>query len=68
MAGALVLAVVAARALAPAAWKETASLVVTTVAACAAAGVWWLGIERNADVVEQTRERMIDVMSKSSDA
>ena len=68
MAGALVLAVVAARALAPAAWKETASLVVTTVAACAAAGVWWLGIERNADVVEQNRERMIDVMSKSSDA
>jgi len=30
--------------------------------------VWWLGIERNADVVEQNRERMIDVMSKSSDA
>jgi hypothetical protein len=68
MAGLLILAVFAARALTPDAWKETASLVVTTLATCAAAGLWWLGIERNADVVEQNRERMIDVLAKSSDA
>ena len=68
IAGALILAVVAARALAPDPWKETASLVVTTLAACAAVAVWWIGIDRNADVVEQNRERMIDVLAKSSDA
>ena len=68
IAGALILAVVAARALAPDPGKEIASLVVTSLAACAAAVVWWLGIERNADVVEQNRERMIDVLAKSSDA
>jgi hypothetical protein len=68
IAGALILAVVAARALAPDSWKETASLVVTTLAACAAVAVWWIGIDRNADVVEQNRERMIDVLAKSSDA
>jgi len=67
IAGALILAVVAARALAPDSWKETASLVVTTLAACAAVAVWWIGIDRNADVVEQNRERMIDVLAKSSD-
>ena len=66
--GTLILAVVAARALAPERLKETASLVVTSLAACAAAGVWWIGVERNADVVEQNRERMIDVLAKSSDA
>jgi len=64
----LILAVVAARALTPEPWKEAASLVVTSIAACAAAAVWWIGIERNADVVEQNRERMIDTLAKSSDA
>ena len=66
--GALIMAVVAARALTPDPWKETASVMVTTFAACVAAAVWWIGIERNADVVEQNRERMIDVLAKSSDA
>ena len=68
IAAALILAVVAVRSLAPEAWKETASLVVTSLAVCAAAAVWWIGLERNADVVEQNRERMIDVLAKSSDA
>ena len=68
IAGALILAVVAARALTPEPWKETASLVVTSLAACTAAAVWWIGLERNADTLEQNRERMIDVLAKSSDA
>ena len=68
IAGALILAVVAVRALTPDPWKETASLVVTSLAAGAAAGVWWIGLERNAGVVERNRERMIDVLAKSSDA
>jgi len=68
MSGALVLAVVAVRSLTPDAYDEMASLVVTSLAACAAAGVWWIGLERNADIVEQNRERMIDMLAKSSDA
>jgi hypothetical protein len=66
--GALILAVVAVRALTPDAYDETASIVVTSLAVCAAATVWWIGIERNADIVEQNRERMIDVLAKSPDA
>jgi hypothetical protein len=68
IAGALILAVIAARSLAPEALKETVSLVVTSLALCVAAGVWWIGLERNADTLEQNRERMIDVLAKSSDA
>ena len=40
----------------------------TSLAACAAAGLWWIGLERNADTVEQNRKRMIDMLAKSSDA
>ena len=65
--GALILAVVAVRSLTPDAYDEIASLVVTSLAACAAAGVWWIGIDRNADVFEQNRERMIDALAKSAD-
>jgi hypothetical protein len=68
IAGALILAVIAARSLAPEALKETVSLVVTSLALCVAAGVWWISLERNADTLEQNRERMIDVLAKSSDA
>jgi cytochrome bd-type quinol oxidase subunit 2 len=67
MTGALILAVVAVRSLTPDAYDEIASLVVTSLAACAAAGVWWIGIDRNADVFEQNRERMIDALAKSAD-
>jgi hypothetical protein len=65
--GALVLAVVATRSLTPDAWDETATLIVTSLAACAAAAVWWIGLERNADTLEQNRERLIDVLARSPD-
>jgi hypothetical protein len=68
VAAALILAVVAARSLAPEPMRETASLVVTSLAVCAAACVWWVGLERNADALEQNRERMIDVLAKTPDA
>jgi len=67
LAGALIVAVLAVRALTPVAYKGVASLVVTTLAAAAAAAVWWIGLERNADLLEQGRERMIDTLAKSAD-
>ena len=68
IAGALILAVVAARSLAPEPMKETVSLVVTSLAVCVAAFVWWIGLERNADALERNRERLIDVLAKTPDA
>jgi hypothetical protein len=68
VAGALILVVVAVRKLTPDPYDELASVIVTSLAACAAAVVWWIGLERNADVVEQSRERMIDTLAKSPDA
>jgi len=68
IAGALAFAVYVVRSLTPDAYDEAASLAVTSLAACAAAVVWWIGLDRNADVVEQSRERMIDVLAKASDA
>jgi hypothetical protein len=65
--GVLILAVVAVRSLTPDPYDELASVIVTSLAACVAAGVWWIGLERNADVVEHSRERMIDALAKSSD-
>jgi H+/Cl- antiporter ClcA len=66
--GVLILAVLAVRSLTPDPYDELASVIVTSLAACVAAGVWWIGLERNADVVEQSRERMIDTLAKSPDA
>jgi hypothetical protein len=66
--GALILAVIAVRALTPDAYDEVASVIVTLLAAIAGAGVWWIGIDRNADTLEQYREKMIDTLAKSSDA
>lgn len=66
--GALVLAVIAVRALTPNPYDEVASVVVTSLAAIVAAGVWWIGIDRNADTLEQCREKMIDTLAKSPDA
>jgi hypothetical protein len=44
-----------------------ASLSVTTVLLIAAAVVWWIALERNADTLERHREGMIDVLAKSAD-
>ena len=68
LAGALVLAVFAVRALTPDRYDELASQLVVTLAAGVAAGAWWIGLERNADTLERCREKMIDTLAKSSDA
>src|SRR5262249_10202679 len=67
LAGALVTMVIAVRALTPSAYRGAASLLVTTLAACAAAGVWGLTLERNAAQPDQGREQMIDTLAKSPD-
>ena len=66
-AGAIALAVVAVRSLTPDRYDELASALATTLLACAAAAVWWVGVERNADAMEQGREKMINVLSKGPD-
>ena len=68
VAGAVVLAVVAVRALTPAAYDEPASVVVTTLLMLGSAVVWWIALDRNADVLDLRREGMIDVLAKSTDA
>jgi hypothetical protein len=67
-AGVVVLAVVVTRSFTPDPYKELASVIVTTLMACASGAVWWIGVERNADLLVQNRERMIDVLAKGSDA
>ena len=65
---ALVVLVIAVRRLTPDAYDGVASLIVTALAVCIAAGIWWIGLERNADLLELGREKMIDTLAKSSDA
>jgi uncharacterized membrane protein YfcA len=67
VAGGVVLAVVAVRALTPDPYDNVASLSVTTVLLNAAAVVWWIALDRNADTLERHREGMIDVLAKSAD-
>jgi hypothetical protein len=67
MAGALIVAVIAVRSLTPDRYDELASVILMSAAAGVAAVVWWIALDRNADVVEQNRERMIDALAKSSD-
>jgi cytochrome bd-type quinol oxidase subunit 2 len=67
VAGGVVLAVVAVRALTPDPYDNVASLSVTTVLLIAAAVVWWIALDRNADTLERHREGMIDVLAKSAD-
>jgi hypothetical protein len=68
VAGAVVLAVLAVRALTPDAYDQAASLAVTTLLLLVSAAVWWIALDRNADTLERHREGMIDVLAKSADA
>lgn len=66
--GAIIVSVVGVRSLTPDAHDLLASTVVTGVFMAAAAAVWWISLERNADLLEVKREGMIDVLAKSVDA
>lgn len=66
--GAIVLSVMGARAIVPDAYDGAASLAVTSGFLVVAAVVWFIALERNADLLETRREFMIDVLAKSSDA
>jgi hypothetical protein len=68
VAGLVVLAVLAARALTPAPYQNLASLAVTSSLLVVAAAVWWIALDRNADTLVLYREGMIDVLAKSADA
>ncbi len=68
LAGTIVLAVVATRSLAPDAYDDLASLLVTSVAVIVCAALWWLSLERNADELERHREQMIGEIAKTADA
>lgn len=67
VAGAVVLAVFAVRALTPEAYKLPASIAVTTLLMFVSAAVWWIALDRNSDTLERCREGMIDVLAKSAD-
>jgi hypothetical protein len=67
VAGGVVLAVFAVRALTPDAYDNVASLAVTAVLLIAAAVVWWIALDRNADTLDRHREGMIDVLAKTAD-
>ncbi|MEQ1831914.1 MAG: hypothetical protein ABL977_02580 [Candidatus Eisenbacteria bacterium] len=68
LAGAIIVTVLGARSVAPAEQDLLASTVVTLAFMAAAAAVWWIALERNADLLEVKREGMIDVLAKSVDA
>ncbi len=68
MGAAVVLAVLAVRALTPAPEHQIASLAAAGVMLLVACGVWWISLDRNADQLETHREIMIDVLAKSADA
>ncbi len=67
VAGTVVLAVFAVRALTPDAYDQPASLAVTLLLLLVSAAVWWIALDRNADTLERHREGMIDVLAKSAD-
>lgn len=64
---ALVLAIVAARSLTPDAYDTLASHVVAGVALVLAALVWWLAMDRHADTLERSREKLMDVVGRTAD-
>jgi len=67
MAAALVLTVLAARSLTPEPFRPLAGPLTALVALVLAAGVWWIGLERHADSLERSRERLITVLARTSD-
>lgn len=66
--GAIVVVVMGARSVTPDAHDLLASTLVTLVFLSLASAIWWIGLERNADLLDTHREGMIDVLAKSSDA
>lgn len=65
---AIALVVVAVRAISPAAYDRSASIAVTSVALVIALVIAWISLDRGADLLEQRRERLIDVLTKTADA
>lgn len=61
------LMVFAARILVPDAHDALASCIVATMALAATAAIAWISLERSADLLEQKREKLIDVMARSAD-
>ncbi len=68
LAGAILLAVIATRSLAPDAHDGLASLLVASLALIVCVALWWLSLERNADELERHREQMIGEIAKTADA
>lgn len=66
--GAIVVTVMGARSVTPDAHDLLAGTVVTLVFMGVASAIWWIALERNADLLDTHREGMIDVLAKSSDA
>jgi hypothetical protein len=64
----LVLMVLAARSLTPDRFDALASHAVAILALVVCAGLWWLAMERHADELERSREKLLDVIAKTADA
>lgn len=64
----VVVGVLAVRALTPDAWDGVASLAVTTLFLAAAVAVWWISLDRHADLLERQKEKLVDALAKSADA
>lgn len=67
VAGVVVLAVWAVRALTPDAWDTTASVVTTALCLAISAGIWWVSVDRNAELLDRQREKLAEVLGKSAD-
>ena len=65
---AIALMVMAARAITPVAYDRIASVAVTSAALGIALAIAWISLDRTADLLEQQREHLIDVLTKTADA